>query len=432
MIEETNEHLWALDLDMASGFFAHLCEHFRALREAEPQDAVKAMLSAPANSEDPGALAVAQNGLTDKDSRDYALENGVAVIPVSGPITRKAIISFWSGKALSCGQDEIARALKGALNDRAVKAILLDVNSPGGVVPGIKELADAVAAAAKVKPMAAYADGMMASGAFWLGAATGRVFAPATACVGSIGVLWLHTDFSKWNERMGVAYTYVTAGKYKAAGNEDNPLDEESRAMMQRHADQIHAFFKADVAAGLDISAPAEQWAEGQVLMAPDAFRLGLVSRVVRDKASAISILQEESHMDYQTFSARHPELLAEIEAKAKASGTAEAEAKNVEAVTAAANNILALVGKVAGEEARAAVEKIAASGVTVEQMESLGLAFGAVKVNADADAGAGGKALILAALQAAGNKPVENGGTPPGPQSKLVADAARRRPCSA
>lgn len=403
-MNEFCDRLWALCPEMAQDVFL-------ALRDEPP--AGKAQFgSPPAPQSEPA----------------YTLMRGVAVIQVSGPITRESRRSFYDGLKLSQGQDEIAAALQAALADPQVKSVLLSINSPGGVVQGTKELADAIAAASKVKPMAAYADGIMLSAAMWLGAATGRVFAPATATVGSIGVIYAHADYSKLNERLGVTYTYISAGKFKAAGNEDTPLDETARSIFQTQADQIHALFKGDVRPALNIQAPESLWAEGQCLLAGDALRLGLVTTIVRDRRSAITLLSQEANMDYASFKSQHPELLAKIEARAKAEGIAEAEAKNAENDKAAQAALLALVGKICGEEAAAKVGKAAALGLDEKQFQAMLELFGPeTKPVAEQDK----KAELLAALNAAGNKPLEGGAGASGLGSaagKLLADAARRK----
>ena len=84
----------------------------------------------------------------------------MAIIDVSGTIDRRVRISFWSGLPYTAGQDAIRDAIEAALSDRAVGAILLSIDSPGGIVAGTKELADFIADIRGQKPIAAYADGL--------------------------------------------------------------------------------------------------------------------------------------------------------------------------------------------------------------------------------------------------------------------------------
>ena len=137
--------LWALPFEMAERVLAEL-----ASAKSNPQALVE--------------------GFPERKARGYELVDGVAVIPVSGPIVRE---QGWYGT----GQDAVASSLKAALADPSARAILFDITSPGGVVAGTKELADAIAEARTKKRCAAYANGLCASAAYWLASATGTVYA---------------------------------------------------------------------------------------------------------------------------------------------------------------------------------------------------------------------------------------------------------------
>ncbi len=401
----TTNRLWALAPDSAQAVFADLAVHLRG-QETPPQAA------------HPSAYLPDAKG---EEHKGYTVQNGVAVIPVNGTITRKEVMSRWTGRPVTAGQDTILDALERALTDYSVTSILLDIDSPGGVVAGTKELVDRVAAAAKVKPMAAYANGLMASAAMWIGAATGRVLAPVTATVGSVGVILVHTDFSKLNEKWGVSYSYITAGKWKAAGNEDTPLSDEERDYFQRHVSQLHEIFKADVVRGLGVTAPADQWAEGQFMLAEEAKAVGLVTTIVRDLASAITTLRLEATMDLKTLAAQHPELLADIQNQARAEAAQTAEAKVKTATEEASASVLAMVKAVAGEEVHARVESLVRAEVRPEQLA----AISAVMVPPTAQAQSkeeAAKSAILAGIQAATPPPVAGAAPSAGPDQVMAA----------
>ena len=173
--------LWALPFDMAEQVLAEL-----ALAKTKPQALVE--------------------GFPERKARGYELVGGVAVIPVTGPIVRE---QGWYG----VGQDAVASSLKAALADPSARAILFDITSPGGVVAGTKELADAIAEARTKKRCAAYANGLCASAAYWLASATGTVYAPLTATVGSIGVIMTITNYAKLEEKWGISTVTITGGK---------------------------------------------------------------------------------------------------------------------------------------------------------------------------------------------------------------------------
>ncbi|MDL2279081.1 S49 family peptidase [Desulfovibrio sp. OttesenSCG-928-G11] len=407
--------LWALQPEAAEAFFDDLRRALRAESETP----------AP-----PAALPTALSG-QGSAARPYALQSGVAVIPVHGAITRQTEYAWWNGRPISQGQDSLAAALAAALADPTVRAILLDVNSPGGTVPGTKELADAIAIAAATKPMAAYANGLMASAAMWLSAATGRIFAPVTATIGSVGVIMVHTDFSKLNERWGLSYTYITGGKLKSAGNPDAPLSDEARALFQKQVTEIHEIFKADVISGLKITAPAAQWAEGQTMLAGEAKACGLVTTIVRDLDSAITLLRQEATMDLKTFAAQHPDLLAEIQNQARAEALKDADAKAAAAVQSAQSGVLAVVTALCSQEASAKIADLVQAGVTSpEQLAAVARLLPAASSSApDAakqDLESQARAAILAGIQAATPAPVA--GAAPGAEDEAEARAAVER----
>lgn len=343
--------------------------------------------------------------------KGYSVTNGVAVIPIKGSIFQHAIYSQWDGRKLACGQDEIAAALATAINDPSTKAILFAIDSPGGTVSGTKELADKIVEAAKRKPMASYADGLMASAAMWLGAATGRVYAPITALVGSVGIIMTCVDYSKLNEKMGISINYITGGKFKSAGYSDQPLSDEARALFEKQVGELHEIFKADVVRGLGITAPASQWAEGQTMLAGEAKNVGLVTHIVRDLESAITQLSQEATMDYATLSAKHPELLAEITAKARAEAAQEQDANAKAAAKAATDSVLAMVKTVAGEDVHAKLAGLVAANVQPETLAAVTAILGASAVKeekTELSAEEAARARILAGIEAAANKTVE------------------------
>ncbi len=325
----------------------------------------------------------------------YSVEDGVAVIEISGALTPKA---GWA----TAGYADVLEALRQAETDPAVGAVLLDVDSPGGTVAGCQELAQAVAGLSK--PCAAYTGSLMASAAYWIGSATGRVYATETAELGSIGVVMTHADYSKALEEAGLAVTVIASGEFKAAGSPYKALTEQERAYFQAQVDSICAVFKGAVASamGLDLD-NASAWAEGRVLLGSEAATLGLTTAVVGGRAEAIAKLQEAALVDRATLSAQHPELVQELLAEGKASAMAPAD-------------MLACIGHLMSAEDRARAEKFfqACAGLSGEQVKALAeVAFPAraeepeamehkAEDEARAKADADSRAEILAGIQAA------------------------------
>lgn len=244
---------------------------------------LRARILSPSASSSP-AFAAAET-----ETPPYGRYNGIAVIPVTGVITRQCERGLF-GERLTQGQDEILRAVETARTDPEVRALFFRINSPGGIVAGIKELADNIAAGPK--PAGAYADGQATSAAFWLASATGRIYAPATAMLGSVGVISEVVSLSGYLRRQGIDVQLLAAGRWKSAGHRAEPLDDERRAYLQKNVDAMHAIFKADVARHLGIEQnPA--WTEAQLLPAGAARELGLVRAVARDFGHALQLFQE-------------------------------------------------------------------------------------------------------------------------------------------
>lgn len=253
------------------------------------------------------------------DGTGAPAQSGVAVIRIEGPLVNGGSWLWFTG------YDDVRGAIEAALADSSVKAILLDIDSPGGMVAGCQELADFIADAAKVKPMAAYTNSLMASAAYWLGSATGRVYCTRTAELGSIGVIMTLYDQTAMLERYGVKVNVITSGSFKAAGHPALELSDEHRAYFQSTASAIHGMFRESVATamGLD-TAKAEEWGDAQVFLGDAAREVGLATAVVRGREEAVNMLYSEVMMDRATLAAQHPELLAEILAEGKAQAMAE------------------------------------------------------------------------------------------------------------
>ena len=135
---------------------------------------------------DPEALE-ARLGRPLDNTRAVTMRDGIAVIPVTGPIMRYANLFTRISGATST--QELATDLQTALDNPQVKGILLNMDSPGGEANGINELGDMIYAARGKKPIKAYAGGSLASGAYWLASAADEVVIDDTALVGSIGVV---------------------------------------------------------------------------------------------------------------------------------------------------------------------------------------------------------------------------------------------------
>ena len=217
-----------------------------------------------------------------QDAADGAAGGSVAVLPLYGLISQRAnLMNEMSGPGGTSVQ-KFTTAFRQALADPSVAAIVLDVDSPGGNVFGVAELADEIRAARARKPIVAVANSTMASAAYWVASAASEISVTPGGQVGSIGVLALHVDESARNEMEGLRPTLVTAGRYKGEASPDFPLTDEARASVQDMVDSYYASFVDAVAASRGVSAAAVRagYGEGRMLMARPALRAGMVDRI--------------------------------------------------------------------------------------------------------------------------------------------------------
>jgi signal peptide peptidase SppA len=210
-----------------------------------------------------------------RPQRTASAERRVEVIPVVGTIMNRAY-------SMGAGAMQIGQAVDRAVADARVDAIVLDVDSPGGTVTGVPELALKVRAAREAKPVVAVANGMMASAAYWISSQATEVVASPSSDVGSIGVIAMHEDWSKWLENEGVAVTEISAGKFKTEGAPWKPLDAEGEEFFRSRVAEVYDWFVRDVAAGRGDSPSNVRggYGEGRVLGAKDAKAAGLVDRI--------------------------------------------------------------------------------------------------------------------------------------------------------
>lgn len=362
-----------------------------------------------------------------QEPRRFSLRRGVAVISITGVISRKE--GWWA----DVGQDGIRQALDEARQDERVRGILLSFNSPGGVAAGVKELADYIASIDD-KPVAAYADGLTASAAYWLASATGRVYAPATAQVGSVGVISEMCNISGYLDKIGVSITYIASGKWKTAGNPVEKLTPEQTAYFQERVDALHSVFKADVAQHMGISQdPA--WTEAQILFAQSAQQLGLVTAIVRDEDQAINRLLEvtmpDNSPDAPAQAMTRDRLAAEAPELLKALLEEGRDSAGNDGVEYALNAMETVCGKEKAEAVRAFVAQAKELGLSAKQLAGLGKLMPQAPAVQQAPAEPqNSKSAILNALQeqSAQALPTSPDASAGQPKSSLVADAERRR----
>ena len=238
------------------------------------------------------------DGGSDAPQKPYTVtEGGVAVLYLSGPITKRPTsMSYFFGGTSSV---LLRRAVRQAALDADVKAIALIVDSPGGQVNGTADLAADVAAAAQKKPVGAYAEDTCCSAAYWVASQADFLYCNLTGAVGSIGTLLVIQDTSGAYAKEGVKVNVISTGRYKGAGADGAPVTKAHLEDFQREVDDINACFLQSVADGRknltleDVTALAT----GQVHIGQKAVDLGLC-----DAVTSLDEFMESMAMQAEAF----------------------------------------------------------------------------------------------------------------------------------
>lgn len=342
---------WAIQPEKLLEIQAIYATHLRG--EKIDIEAVEKRLGRPLNNEPKG----------------YEIRDGVAVLPVYGVLAKR--MNLFSSISGGASYEMVAKDFAQAMNDPAVEAIVLVVDSPGGAIDGVQKLGDAIFSARGVKPVGAIADGMMASAAYWIGAQADVVVAASdTTMIGSIGVVSAHRDISAAEEKAGVKTTEITAGKYKRIASEFAALSDEGRAEIQERVDYLYEIFVGAVAKarGVGVDVVLENMADGRVFIGQQAVKAGLVDGVstldelianLKQRAAGVaSQINEGAQMDLETLKAEYPDLVLAIAADAAAaerSRIADVEAQALPGHDALVAQLKA-DGKTTGPEAAAAI----------------------------------------------------------------------------
>lgn len=288
------------------------------------------------------------------EGSDFArVVDGTAVIPVRGALLRSMSRFFFS-------YEEIARDLRLAQDDPGVTGIVLDIDSPGGMVAGVEDLANEIRGSSK--PVAAFVGGTCASAAYFIAAAAGDITAGSGAIVGSVGTVIEYVDVEPVLERMGARIVRVVAAQ--SPNKRLDPDSAEGRAEMQALVDVSCAAFVSALARFRGVSAETVEGEFGAGLVFPAETALargmidargtfkdvvsGLAARDPDETAATATAPKKEPDMDWDTLTTaavreHRADIAAEIEAAAHAAGETAAQEQIAAAVAAERDRIMAL-----------------------------------------------------------------------------------------
>lgn len=205
---------------------------------------------------------------------------GMAIIPIRGVIAnRMGGMDDGSG---GTSAERIGAMIDQVAGDPSIGTIIYDIDSPGGTVPGVQELAGKMFALRGQKTQIAQVNDMAASAAYWLASQADEIVSIPSGSAGSIGVYTAHQDLSKALEKEGINVKLISAGKYKVESNPFEPLSAEAEAVIQGRVDDAYAQFVKDAARGRGVSQTSvrDGYGQGRALGAKDALKAGLIDSI--------------------------------------------------------------------------------------------------------------------------------------------------------
>jgi signal peptide peptidase SppA len=242
----------------------HMAE-FEARKAAGDVCAVQRYQAADGSSGSPGS-----------DKKPYYVSDGVAVIPITGVMSKEGSPSLGGASTVA-----IRRQVRIAKADADVKAAVLLIDSPGGDVAGLNDLANDVKSFADVKPMYAYIEDLGASAAYWVASQCNAIYSNSNALIGSIGTMMAIADSSEAADKAGVKVHVLRSGEHKGIGEPGVPVSQANLDHIQSIVDTFASHFVSAVNRGRNLSLKAgDPPADGRVLVGAAARNAGLTDGV--------------------------------------------------------------------------------------------------------------------------------------------------------
>lgn len=210
------------------------------------------------------------------------MEGNVAVVPVKGKLADK---ESWLTRLFGIMTYEtMSNILATLVNDGGVEAVMLDVDSPGGMAKGIDIASDAIKATREAGlTVQSHTSGQMASAAFWVGTTAETVGASKYAEVGSVGVIAVHTEYTEAFKKEGIKHTVLRKGDKKALATPFEKLSPAAKAEIDNSMERSYQAFIDQVTenTGLPRDYVASNVATGEMFTASDATDMGLIDEVI-------------------------------------------------------------------------------------------------------------------------------------------------------
>jgi ClpP class serine protease len=248
------------------------------LHWAMQPDLLRTMIAVALRSNPPLQAIESDRGQWLENTYDVTIRDGIATIPVHGPMCR--YMDFFTLVSGGTTYEQIARDYLACLKDPAVDGILFDFDTGGGEVHGCQGLAHLLFANRNVKPQAAFGAGDLCSAGHWLAAAVGPITLAPTAIAGCLGVYTCVTDFSKWEKSQGIE-TIEFRSSQTPRKNLD-PATPDGRDELQQVLDALCDVLVNDEARFRNVSVDTvlEDFGQGSVFVGAAAVNAGLADDV--------------------------------------------------------------------------------------------------------------------------------------------------------
>ncbi|MEG2273169.1 MAG: S49 family peptidase, partial [Acinetobacter sp.] len=226
-----------------------------------------------------------------KQQAGYEIVGGIAIIQIEGTLVQKlGSLRPYSGMT---GYDGIRQNLYAAINDPDVKAIMLDICSPGGEVAGCFDLVDAIYQIRGKKPIWAILNEYAYSAGYAIASAADYITVPRTGGVGSIGVITMHIDMSKAIDAAGLKVTFINFGERKTDGASELELAPEALARFQSDINQMGELFVNTVARNRNLDAEKVKKTEAATFLGQNGVDLGLADAVMSPDAAFAALYEK-------------------------------------------------------------------------------------------------------------------------------------------
>ncbi|MBS3150075.1 signal peptide peptidase SppA [Candidatus Woesearchaeota archaeon] len=216
--------------------------------------------------------------------------NKVALIPIYGTITVSSESDLFFGQS-QAPSSVIIEALDKADKDPTIKAIILEINSPGGTVVASREIGNKIKSINK--PVVSWIRELGASGAYWIASTSDYIIADPMSITGSIGVIGSYLEFSDLFEKYGVTYQRLVGGNLKDAGTPYKDLTNEERQFLQEKIDKIHDSFIKEVSINRKLDyEKVKKLSNGAFYLGEEALDFGLIDEL-GSKDEAVNKVKE-------------------------------------------------------------------------------------------------------------------------------------------